>query len=492
MLRPFTKIQIQQVTKFKDQSRDKVFNLDFVTEYEILSNWESHTNTSSIKFPKNIKLFGTEDGVFAYSPTFGDVLGGTGTLHSPNINAFGEDIVNPPLIMKGDIIRINHGYLFRNSSDQDNQCCTHPSITLIDGVPVNTELSVIEDLFFGYVSSIKSGTPIEIEIEDNFYLLKRTPLDITVWNKKESPSGNTALYDLVQHLLDLTNASFNSANPIFPKLELLNIPSSITAQLALGYLEIGDMTCGQLLDKLQQQYHFNSSFRGNVLQFGFPIYIDSELPDHPELQANSNNFFCFRDIFNEAGSLIASANIFPSHDLEYINKDDIVLSATVQCKVINPIKGKMTLSGKQKTFVERLKVLVYWDIVTSSFKYYELKTGDKVPKNQDGGERHQFYYPVDASNPNPKISDLVRLGEEQLKKYHYTGFHGCFTTFGFPFVNWNDNITILDPIYSDRNGMYKIKEVKYRGGLKGLSQEIHLDYKIDTPIPSNTKQVYML
>ena len=518
MLRPFSQIQIQQIPTPLWPNRKLNFILDFVTEYTIESGWETHTNNCTVKFPKNIKLFGTPDGVFANQACYNLILSGSGTSGSPNVNAFGQDNTLAPLIMKGDIITINDGYIFRNSKDVDNFVSTggiFPNV-LPPNAPItqNNAISTTINRFQGYVSSVGSDTPIELKCEDNFYLLKRTPFDKTVWNKTEAPSGNTSLYSMMQHILDLTNAAFYSnpkfttfqgtdvntgqfitSNP-YPFLTLLDIPTSITAQFSLGYLEIGDMTCGELLNKLKQQYHFESTFRGNVLQFGFPIYIDGELPSNQQLQANSNNFFCFRDIYNPNGNnLVASANIFPSHDLEYSNKDDIVLSATVQCKVINSVPGKSTLSGKQKTKVEKLKVLVYWDIVTGTFKHFNLSQGQpttKVPLNPDGGERHEFWYPVDNTDPNPSIADLVRLGTDHLRRYHYTGFKGCFTTFGFPFVQWNDNINILDPIYSDRNGQYKVKKVIYRGGLKGLSQEIHLDYKINVPIPTSVNQIYML
>ena len=514
MLRPFTQINIQQVPTQKWGSRNLNFNLDFVTEYSIETGWEKHTDTCKIRFPKNISLFGSPDGIFTYNSTYNLILGASGTDNSPNIDASGQLQSNAPLIMKGDVITINHGYIFRNNNDIDNYVCTgQPQLPFSSSISKNNKISspIKNNLFFGYVSSVGSGTPIEIECEDNFYLLKRTPFDKSIWNQKES-DGNTSLYNLMQHILDLTNKQFSLnedlyfqipsndgitlyANP-YPELTLLNIPDSITAQFSLGYLEIGDMTCGQLLDKLKQQYHFESTFRGNVLQFAFPIYIDSN-SQYANLNANSNNFFCFRDIFNSNGELIASANIFPSHDLEYSNKDDIVLSATVQCKVQNSIRGKSTLSGAQKTKVEKLKVYVYWDIPSQSFKSINLSQGQvsntQTPPNIDGGERHEFWYPVDKKNPNPTIGQLTELGIKHLEKYHYTGFRGCFSTFAFPYVQWNDNANILDPIYADRNGQYKIKKVIYKGGMKGLSQDIYLDYKINSKSNNqSTQSIFML
>ena len=67
----------------------------------------------------------------------------------------------------------------------------------------------------------------------------------------------------------------------------------------------------------------------------------------------------------------------------------------------------------------------------------------------------------------------------KLKQFYYTGLRGSFTTFGIPFVRQGDNIQIQDPILPERNGFYKVKEVDYSGGIEGLRQEIHLDFKLN-------------
>lgn len=532
MLRPFTQIQIQQVTPFGEMARTQLLDINFVNEYQIDSSWESHTNNCTVKFPKNTQLFNTPNGIFAYG-NYNLVLSGTGTELSPNIDAYGTPITYAPLIMKGDIIIINSGYIFRNGSGVDNYCATGSAS--IQGIQKNNKISspISYDLFFGYVTDIKSGTPIELKCEDNFYLLKRVPFPKSVWNQKEAVSvvddpgfvgstEGTSLYGLMKYILSLVNAKFalnpaiyipkqSSTGQIFtnfnpyPELSLLDVPSSISAKFSLGYLEIGDMTCAQVLDKLSQQYHLSSTFRGNILQFAFPTYIDSASKDvsesqaaslYPDLNANSIHFFCFRDIYNSSGLLEASGNIFPSHDLDYKSKDDIVLSATVQCQVSNIVPGKSTLSGSQKTKVEKLKAFIYWDIASQSFKSQNLSqdqvSNTQTPTNVDGGERHEFWYPVNQSNANPTFEDLTNYGIAHLKLYQYTGFRGCFTTFGFPFIQWNDNCILQDSTYADRNGMYKIKKVVYKGGMKGLSQEVHLDYRINAPIPTNTLSISMI
>ena len=247
------------------------------------------------------------------------------------------------------------------------------------------------------------------------------------------------------------------------------------------------------MEKLKQQFHFESTFVGNVLRFGVTIY--------DETTANSSNFFAFRDIYNSSYQLKTSGNIFPSHDLEYTNKDDVVLSTIVQCKAIKDT-GKTTKDGLSATKKTRLKLLVYWDLPTSSFKYVDLSIpGTVTPANPDGGERHSCWYPVDLTKPAPTIQQLFDLGVQQLNKYFYNGFKGCFTTFGFPYVDWNDNVNIIDSILIDRSGQYKVKKVKRKFGQHGISQEIHLDYlqqdvvlgkTIVRQIPQNTKSIYMI
>ena len=500
MLRPFTQVTIQQVPNGSTQLlslRNSKFVIDFISEGEGESTWEKHTDSFTLKFPKNINLFSSPDGIFVNNGTNNLILSGTGTPNSPNIDASGNLNTSAPLIMKGDIIIINYGYIARNSKDQDFYVSTGGVVPL--GFSQNDlsslqSISTKQNLFFGYVRDIKSNTPIEISCEDNFYLLKRTPFDTNIWNKTTAGNSGTSLYGLLQHILDLVNEDFNSTNNLFPFLDLLNIPSSITAQFSLGYLDIGDLTCGQVLDKLKQQYKFESTFKGNTLLFGFPIYVDVGSGSNIQEQflPNSKNFFSFRDIYGSNNQLLVSANILNSHDLEYSSKDDIILSATVQCAVINPT-GKTTKSGLTATKKSKLKAYIYWDIPTQTFKSRDISNGITPEKDIGGeGERHEFFYPVDKTKPNPTINDLIQLGIKQLEKYHYTGFRGCFTTFGFPFVQWNDNVNILDTIYSDRNGQYKVKKVKYKLGFHGLSQEIHLDYKIDVPLSTNNQQIYLM
>jgi hypothetical protein len=485
MLRPFVNIKIQQATSYsyKNSSgatvllvRNRLIELDFVEKYEIERSWENHTDWATISFPKNIQLSQSlnngDELLFSQSATYNAILGGV-----DNQNGNGENTNIAPLIMKGDLVYIQDGYWSRNENGEDIQRG--------------------KTVFAGYVSVVKSDVPIEIECEDNFFLLKRTPFDSTVWNKT-SANGSTDLYSLINHILDLVNKQFSEnsiynilsdGKNVYPKLNFTEIPNSITSKFNLGYLEIGDLTCAEVLQKLKDRYHFESTFIDNSLYFGVTIYNDTEQfsTSNP---TQSGTFFYFEDVWDN-GTLIASANIFDDPDLEYTNKEDVVLSAIVHCKVKNKT-GRVTKDGYNVTKLEKIKIMVYWDIVTQEFKYVDLsKPGEVTPNNPDGGERHDFPYPVDINDAAPSISTLFNYGVEHLKKYYYTGFKGKFTTFGFPFIDWNFNVNLISPIFPDRNGQYKVKKVVRRGG-QGLEQDIYLDFKNNAVIPINLTSIFMI
>lgn len=443
MLRPFANITIQQIPNQKWSSRNSLFVLDFFSSYTISKGWEDHTDTSELTFPKNV-ILPNDEYLFRNQGTNNVILG-----LSSNIN---DEV---PLILKGDIIQISDGYRYKNEFGNNN-------------IVGNT-------VYTGYISRTFSEVPIRIELEDNFYLLKRTPLDVNNWK------GN--LIDLCKHIINLVNKNFNQnssyningVNP-YPELSVSEVTDSLTANFSLGYLDIGEATCAQVLSKIRTNYGLESFFIGNELRFGFPIYNEST--------ANNQYVFEFRN------------NILDDADLEYMNKDDIQLSAVVNCKVISKT-GSKTSYGSDRTKIEKLSILVYWDVQSQSFKYLTRSKSEKFPDNETG-ERRTFIYPVDPNSSIPTESELFDFGSKQLEKYFYSGFRGSFLTFGFPFINWGDNITIIDPILKDRSGVYKVKKVIRTGG-NGTNQEIFLDYKLNIPVkqelfnvPYTGTQIYMI
>lgn len=93
-----------------------------------------------------------------------------------------------------------------------------------------------------------------------------------------------------------------------------------------------------------------------------------------------------------------------------------------------------------------------------------------------------------ANNQIPAGTDLYNMavyGYQELNKIHYTGFYGSITTFGIPPVNIGDIVSLVDPLYPQRNGSYIIKKVVIKSNISGLQQELFLHYQVN-PNPDNS------
>jgi hypothetical protein len=144
--------------------------------------------------------------------------------------------------------------------------------------------------------------------------------------------------------------------------------------------------------------------------------------------------------------------------------------------------GKFTQDGIAKLKKVRLEVLVSFKNGSDTPTVIIGTKENPLPPNT-GGERRTLHFPGALTT-----DELVRLASNELRKYFYTGFKGKFETFGIPFVQIGYNVDLIDPALPERNGRYKVKAVKYTGGVKGLRQEIELDYLI-TRLDSNGRAI---
>lgn len=287
------------------------------------------------------------------------------------------------------------------------------------------EVTDISTVFQGYVSNVNSKIPIEVDLEDNMWKLKQLPVATKTFTKNDS------LEDILKFITAGSGFTVNALT-----------------QTTFGTFSIGNETAAQVLQRLRKEYHFESYFRGNELRSGSIVYVPSE--------AVTQNF-----IFQE--------NII-SDDLEYKRKDDIVLSAVAR-NTITVLTGKHTKDGHAKTKRTRLEVLVTLRNGIKTIK--EIKKGETLPANTEG-ERRTLFFPGATT-----VEQLGVLAYDELTKYYYTGLRGKFTTFGIPFVKFGDNALIQDKKLPERDGLYKIKSVKYYGGYDdGIRQEIELDYRV--------------
>jgi hypothetical protein len=385
MLRAVTEVEFLQ----KGDGRNLGFSFDFVHEFEASDTWVDLTNQCKITFPKNVYVKNQQGQLIS--------LGGTN-----------PDVQVNSLFHRGDYVSISMGY-YRYSDS-------------------GVETKEVATVFQGYISKVTSKKPIQLECEDNMWLLKQRPCKPTSLKKTDY------IEDYIEQQLQGTGFTVNKKT-----------------KTTVGALIIGNETVAQLLARLRKDFHLEAYFRGDELRIGSQVYLESD----------NNGKTVWEFIFQQ--------NII-SDELEFKRLDDIILSAV--CHSMNTKQGSTNKRGKTKTKQERLSVLVY--MKGGKFQYIEKKEGVDFPANEEG-ERRTLFFPNVTS-----AKELADKGIDELKKYYYQGFRGKFTTFGIPYVRQGDNIIIRDRLMPDRDGKYKVRGVKYSGGIHGHRQEIILDYKLQT------------
>lgn len=383
--------------------RNKTLTYRFFNSYEASSSWREMCDKAKVVIPKNIYV---KDETGKLIP-----LGGT------NVNIGGFD-TSTPLFLKGDRVTIKAGYRYRDA--QKNEVLG----------PTDKDGSVAT-IFQGFISNVTSKKPIELECEDNMWLLKQ----------KIAPNKTYKETDTLEHIMKdmLAGTQFT-----------VNALTSTT----FGAFRTQNETVAEVLARLQKDYHFDSYFRGNELRCGAQVYVEQDaIDDGPKV-------FKFQH------------DIHDDHSLEYKRKDDVNLSAIAYSVNKNSLNVGVTKAGKTKTKHERLEVLV--STRNGSF-VSQVKspgqTADFAPNT--AGERRTFFF-----NNVTDSATLIDLATKQLSKYYYTGLRGKFKTFGIPLVKMGDNVDILDPVLPEKNGRYKCKSVQYAGSESGLTQEIELDFLV--------------
>jgi hypothetical protein len=220
MLNLISKITITQQANPDFPSRSKIFTFDFVTEGEVYSSWQNLTDTARLVFPKNI-YFKDESGN-NYSWQGKNIIEGNNT---------------PPIIMRGDKVKIEWGYYYNVDSDYHYQ----------------TESNTI---FEGYISRIFNRMPIEIECEDNMWKLKQVAAPSKLFRASQ--------YNLQTMLTELTSKTGFTINS--------------DATTNVGDIRTGGETVAQVLDRLQRDYRLESYFRGDELRCSGIVYY----PDYTE------------------------------------------------------------------------------------------------------------------------------------------------------------------------------------------------------------------
>lgn len=294
----------------------------------------------------------------------------------------------------------------------------------------NNEKIRMATVFTGFITRVYSRMPVVLECMDNMYLLQQTPA------VNKTYPATTSLEAILKDMLQGTGFTVN-----------------VTTDTNMGEFMVENETVSEVLARLRKDYHFYPYFRGNELRIGSAVYLEQDAVD-----SGTKTFKFQQNIIDD--------------DLNYNRTDDEELSAIAYSINKVEVAGTVNKRGKAKTKHKRLEALV--TIRRGKVISYVKPEGSAAhyTPNTVGERRTLHFWNVQTTDR------LIELATAELKKYYYTGLKGKFITFGMPYVRMGDNVNIIDPVLPERNGRYKVKSVRYFGGVAGLRQEIELDYLI--------------
>lgn len=404
-LRSTINIKITQLPTKAYPSRNKTLEFDFCESFAWKTSTKNMTDKGRIVTPKNL-FYKDENGKSV--PFEGD---------RSNIGGFNSS----PLFLRGDKIELTAGYIYYDKR--------------------GAEITDTAKLIDGYISKVQNAVPIELEVEDNMWILKQVPLPNRTFDR------DTTLESIMKWLIDYANKhdALKATSTTFTYKTL--------TETTFDQLVVLNETAAQLLNRLHRQYGFFSYFRGNELRCGSLRYVPNE--------ANTEIFV----MDGIKGNVCAEGK-----DLEYQRRDDIVLSAVAH-NVVTETKTATTVDGTPKTAKKRLEVFVslYNGVQTSKV----LGSGERAPENTEG-ERREFFFPEAKTE-----QQLIDRAFKELEQYYYDGMKGSFKTWAVPFVQHGDNADVRSVLYPEQNGVYKIEAVEYSGSTtEGLRQQIFIDFKI--------------
>jgi hypothetical protein len=323
MLRLISKFTITQVPSEAFPSRSEVYTFNFINACTISSSWQNLTDTAKLRFPKKI-YFTDSNGV----KVNWDGKNVSGTLENKS-----------PLVLRGDKIKIELGYIYNTDSNFENR-------------EMNTE-------FDGYISKVGSKTPIELDCEDKMFILKQKKLPNKVYKQSEY-DVQTMVREMLDQFPDTKDITLVAGTAVSQKIST-----------KIGDFRTMEDSIGSVLDRLKKDARIYSFFRGNELRCSGLVYYPSDRVTHK---------FGFQK------------NIIEGTDnLEYRRTDDIILGAKAYS--INKVELNTTNeSGSKKTKRQRLETFVgkkEGEIRTLYFFGVETEAELKTLAEQ---ELRKFYY----------------------------------------------------------------------------------------------------
>jgi len=226
LLRCYNYIEITQLTPVGTTPRTKVLGMDFVNKYEVVSSWDTQTDTATVVIPKNV-VIQNADGTTVAMQNINTSIGGG----------------NNPLFMRGDKISIQAGYWYTDDKGVEQQ---------------NVKL-----LFDGYISKVHSKLSITLECEDNMFLLKQVPAPDAIWG------GGISIQDILAQCL--------AGTPFITNGGVIKTQSQNAVTTGIGTFYTRGETVAQVLGRIKRELSINSYIKGNELRIGYPTYYDEDV-----------------------------------------------------------------------------------------------------------------------------------------------------------------------------------------------------------------------
>lgn len=235
---------------------------DFVTEFESQSSWEMLTDTAFIIIPNKFRFKGKTltqgaDGIFK----------------------------------RGDKVTIQAFYVQQNKT--------------------------IKTIYQGIVASIIPDGPLQLNCEDEMWLLKQNSITIST---RQQP-----LKDFIQTVL--TAAGNAAEEPIKSKIQAIKFEADV--QTTIGKFRITNTSAAKVFEELRSKYGLLTFFRDGVLIVGLAVNLKKGVEHKFKFQSNISR-----------------------SRLEFQNKDDLKIKVVAQSFITNNKKIEVTVGdpgGEQIT-----------------------------------------------------------------------------------------------------------------------------------------------
>lgn len=287
----------------------------------------------------------------------------------------------------------------------------------------------LNEEFDGFITKINPKIPIQVSCEDRMWQLKQVKAANSVFTKDVGDMINTLV----------------KANQLTKDIKVVT-GTGQNIQVNVGSFRIQNETIAEVLHRLQKDYRIYSYFRKTNGVYELRIGIVYYPQDRQQVVYHFQ-----KNIHQE------------NQDLEYQRTEDVNVGIKAY-SVLNSEVEVINEDATKKTKKKRIEVFV-------------SKNGKSVESGFQGEIVTRYYFPKNGRELAE--ADLVKLAQQDLRKYYYTGLKGAFSTFCLPKVKHGDEAALRDDVLKEFNGSYLIKGVTTTFGKDGHHRRIQLHLRID-------------